>query len=304
MVDILSKVTTHRKAIAQALVTVSSQDTIDAIINKQVPKGDVFEMSKTAGLLAVKKTSDVIPDCHPLPIEYTKITHSINGLQIIVHAEVHTIYKTGVEVEAMYGASVTAMTMYDMLKPIDKGISIDNIKLLEKEGGKTDFRKDTGKGYTSVVIVVSDSISSGKKEDTAGQLVLEAMKKQGLENQAYDIIPDDPELLAKKVKQYAESIDLIMVSGGTGFTKKDKTPEALKPILDMEIPGIMEWARNYGQDRTPYSMFSRGFAGIINQSLILAIPGSTNGVRETLDALFPYVLHSFKMLKHSKQVHE
>ena len=160
MVDILSKVITHRKAIAQAIVTVSSQNTIDAVVNKKVPKGDVFEMSKTAGLLAVKKTSDVIPDCHPLPIEYTKITHTINGLQIIVNAEVHTIYKTGVEVEAMYGASVVAMTMYDMLKPIDKGITVDKICLLEKEGGKSDYRNDTGEGLSSAIIVISDSISS------------------------------------------------------------------------------------------------------------------------------------------------
>src|SRR5574343_1047956 len=108
MVDILSKIITHRKAIARAIVTTSSSNTIDAIVNKKVPKGDVFEMSKTAGLLAVKKTSDVIPDCHPLPIEYTKVSHTVNGLQVTIDVEVHTIYKTGVEVEAMYGASVVA----------------------------------------------------------------------------------------------------------------------------------------------------------------------------------------------------
>lgn len=300
MVDILSKVITHRKAIAQAIVTVSSQNTIDAVVNKKVPKGDVFEMSKTAGLFAVKKTSDVIPDCHPLPIEYTKITHSINGLQIIVHAEVHTIYKTGVEVEAMYGASVVAMTMYDMLKPIDKGITIDNICLVEKEGGKSDYRADTGEGLNSAILIVSDSIHSGKKKDTGGQLLIEAMKKHKLNNIAYDIIPDNPEMLLEKVKKYSDTADLIIVSGGTGFTQKDKTPETLKSIIDTEIPGIMEWARNYGQNRTPYSMFSRGFAGLINKTLVLAIPGSTNGVKETIDALFPYVLHSFKMLKSKK----
>lgn len=300
MVDILSKVITHRKAIAQAIVTVSSQNTIDAIVNKKVPKGDVFEMSKTAGLFAVKKTSDVIPDCHPLPIEYTKVTHTINGLQVTVNVEVHTIYKTGVEVEAMYGASVVAMTMYDMLKPIDKGITVDKICLLEKEGGKTDYRKDTGEGLNSAIIIVSDAIHSGKKEDTGGQLIIEAVKKYKLNNIAYDIIPDEPSVLLSKVKEYAKKTDLLIISGGTGFTAKDKTPETLKSIIDTEIPGIMEWARNYGQSRTPYSMFSRGFAGLIDKTLLLAIPGSTNGVKETIDALFPYVLHSFKMLKPKK----
>ena len=300
MVDILSKINTERRAIAQAFLTVSSLDTIDAIVNKKVPKGDVFEMSKTAGLLGVKKTSDVIPDCHPLPIEYTKVTHTINGTQIIIHVEVATIYKTGVEVEAMYGASVVAMTMYDMLKPIDKGITIEKISLLEKEGGKTDFRQDTGKGLKSAVIVVSDSIYNKKKEDSGGQQILAKLKTYELNNIAYEIIPDDPETLAAKVREFASKSDLLIVSGGTGFTKKDKTPETLKKLIDVKIPGIMEAARSYGQNRTPYAMFSRGFAGTIGETLILAIPGSTNGVKETLNALFPYVLHGFKMLKHKK----
>lgn len=301
MVDILSKITTHRKAIAQAIVNVSSKNTIDAIVNKLVPKGDVFEMSKTAGLFAVKKTSDVIPDCHPLPIEYTKVTHEINGLQITINVEVHTIYKTGVEVEAMYGASVVAMTMYDMLKPIDKGITVEQIKLLEKAGGKSDYRKDSEMGISAAVIVVSDSISSGKKTDAAGQFILNSLKKCNVENPFYEIIADNAEILATKVKAFSEKYDLIIVSGGTGFTKNDKTPETIKPLLDMEIPGIMEWARQFGQNRTPYSMLSRGFAGLIKNKLILAIPGSTNGAKETMEALFPYVLHSFKMLKSSKK---
>jgi len=298
MVNVLSKISTHRKAIAQAEVCVSSEATINAVVNKLVPKGDVFEMSKTAGLLAVKKTSDVIPDCHPMPIEYTTIKHSIEGLKIIVLVEVHTIYKTGVEVEAMYGASVTAMTMYDMLKPIDKGITINSIKLLEKEGGKTDFRKDDGKGFSSAVIVVSDAISSGKKPDAPGQLILETLKKYNLDNLEYKVIPDDPSVLKHFVEEYSKQADLLVICGGTGFSKRDKTPETVLPMLDTEIQGIMEWARQYGQDRTPYSMFSRSFAGIIDSCLVLGMPGSTQGTKETLDALFPYVLHGFKMLKH------
>src|ERR1700739_908914 len=134
MVDITHKTNTLRQATAQAIVRVSSQKTIDAIVNKTVSKGDVFEMAKAAGLFAVKRTSDVIPDCHPMPIEYTAIRYAINKLEIIIEIEVHTIYKTGVEVEAMHGASIVALTMYDMLKPIDKGIEIHSVKLIEKKG--------------------------------------------------------------------------------------------------------------------------------------------------------------------------
>src|SRR5438477_3892824 len=103
MVDITHKQNSLRKAIATAIVRVSKQETIDAVKNKTVPKGDVFEFSRAAGLLAIKRTSDVIPDCHPLPVEFAAITYSVEDLQILIKVEVHTIYKTGVEVEAMHG---------------------------------------------------------------------------------------------------------------------------------------------------------------------------------------------------------
>ncbi len=139
MVDITHKKNTLRTAVAQAIVEVSSAETIKAIKALKVPKGDVFAMSKAAGLLGVKKTADLLPDCHPLPIEYTDISYEIDGLQIKIQVTVKTNYKTGVEVEAMHGASVVALNMYDMLKPIDKGVEISRIKLLKKTGGKSDI---------------------------------------------------------------------------------------------------------------------------------------------------------------------
>src|SRR4026208_1262485 len=155
MVDITSKSNSLRKATATAIVSVSKQETIDAVKNKTVPKGDVFEFSRAAGLLAIKKTSDVIPDCHPLPIEYAAISYEVKGLEIHIRVEVHTIYKTGVEVEAMHGASITALTMYDMLKPIDKGIIISTIQLEQKKGGKTDFNQQAADNLKCAVVVCS-----------------------------------------------------------------------------------------------------------------------------------------------------
>ena len=139
MVDITHKDHTLRTAMAQAIVEVSSRETIAAIEEDRVPKGNVFAMSKAAGLLGVKKTPDLLPDCHPLPIEYTDVQYEITGLQIKILVTVKTVYKTGVEVEAMHGASVVALNMYDMLKPLDKGVEIKNIKLLKKTGGKSDY---------------------------------------------------------------------------------------------------------------------------------------------------------------------
>ena len=163
MIDITHKISTLRTATAQAIVKVSSQNTIEAIKNDTVPKGNVFAMSKAAGLLGVKKTSELLPDCHPMPIEFTEIKYEINNLDIKILFTVKTIYKTGVEVEAMHGASVVALNMYDMLKPIDKEIEILQIKLLDKKGGKSDFKDRFRNDITAAVIVCSDTISGGPK---------------------------------------------------------------------------------------------------------------------------------------------
>lgn len=296
MISIIHKNHTLRKAIATSVLEVSKQETIDAVINKEVPKGDVFECSRAAGLLAVKKTSDVIPDCHPLPIEYAKIRYDIEGLKIIVTVEVHTIYKTGVEVEAMHGAAITALTMYDMLKPIDKNIVVGAIKLEEKKGGKSGFHDEAGPGFKCAVIVCSDSIAAGKKQDFAGKAIIEKLAQYNIDPQMYVIIADEFDLIQQKANMCAtDKYDLLIFTGGTGLSPRDVTPQAIAPLITREIPGIMETARKYGQDRTPYAMLSRGIAGFVNDTLVLTLPGSTKGAAETMDALFPHMLHIFKI---------
>jgi molybdenum cofactor biosynthesis protein MoaC len=295
MVNITHKQNTLRIAIATAIVRVSKPETIDAVKSKTVPKGDVFEFSRAAGLLAIKKTSDVIPDCHPLPIEFARVTYSIEELEIRIEVEVHTIYKTGVEVEAMHGASVVALVIYDMLKPIDKAIEISTIKLASKSGGKTDLHFDASH-LKCAVIVCSDSISKGEKEDRSGKKISEKLKQFAISTIDYKIISDDIDMIQSSLKNYIDkNFDIVVFTGGTGLSKRDNTPDAVKPFIDKNIPGVMETARNYGQQRMPFAMLSRGVCGFANNTLVLTLPGSTRGVEETIDAIFPHILHVFKV---------
>lgn len=296
MVNISAKNTTLRKAVASAILNVSKQETINAIEARTVPKGDVFEFSRAAGLLAIKKTSDVIPDCHPLPVEYAAIRHSIEGLSVIIEVEVHTIYRTGVELEAMHGAAITALTMYDMLKPIDKAIEIGSIKLLHKQGGKSDRLSELDSDLTCAVLVCSDSVSKGQSMDTAGLAAIERLKQYGLEVVAYEIIPDEVSAIRSKAEALgAAKVNLLLLTGGTGLSTRDVTPEAISPLIESPIPGIMEAIRHFGQERMPYAMLSRGIAGFMKETLVITLPGSINAVNDAMDALFPHILHVFKV---------
>ena len=298
MVPITHKSTTLRKAIAQAIVRVSKPETILAIRNRTVPKGEVLECARVAGLFAAKRTADMIPDCHPLPFEFTAVRYELGELEIQIQVEIHTIYKTGVEVEAMHAASVVALTMYDMLKPIDKGVSIEQIRLLEKKGGKSDRNAALGQARRAAILVCSDTLAAGQGQDRSGEVIREKLVQLGITVAEKRIVADEVEAIQDAAKHFvAQGVDLLLVTGGTGLSPRDVTPEALEPLLDRRIPGVEEAIRAYGQQRLATAMLSRSLAGQIGKTLVLALPGSPAGAAEGMDAVFPALLHAFSVLE-------
>jgi cyclic pyranopterin phosphate synthase len=138
MVDVTDKSDTVREAVAQATVTMQ-KETLRRIMDRQIEKGDVLGVAQTAGIMAAKKTAELIPMCHPLNItsvEMEFLPHEAAS-QIKVRAQVKITGKTGVEMEALVAVSVASLTIYDMCKAIDRGITISDIKLIKKSGGKS-----------------------------------------------------------------------------------------------------------------------------------------------------------------------
>lgn len=305
MIDISAKNKTLRTATAQARLLLSPS-TITRIREGTIPKGDPLDVAKVAAIQAAKNTSSIIPYCHPLPIDFAGVEFEFGEDWIDVRTTVKAIYKTGVEMEALTAASVAVLTLYDMMKMVDDRMAIGSITLLKKTGGKSDFRTMFTKPLRAAVLVLSDSIAEGKKSDLSGQLIVERLKNAGVQVQEYRIIPDETDQIVKLLKQYADidQLDLVMTTGGTGLTHRDRTPEAMAQVLEREAPGIVEAARSYGQERTPFAMLSRARAGLRGRTLIVNLPGSKKGVADSLDALFPGLLHAFKMIGIGSGGHE
>ncbi|KMO71905.1 cyclic pyranopterin monophosphate synthase MoaC [Mycolicibacterium chubuense] len=136
MVDVTAKDATKRVAVAAGTVRTRA-DVVDLISTNGLPKGDALATARVAGILAAKRTSDLVPLCHPLAITGVDIDFSIGGAEVGITATVRTTDRTGVEMEALTAVSVAALTVYDMIKAVDRAASIDDIRVLHKEGGKT-----------------------------------------------------------------------------------------------------------------------------------------------------------------------
>jgi len=150
---------------------------------------------------------------------------------------------------------------------------------------------------TVAVLTLSDKGSKGEREDSSGPLIQDMLKSINAEVRFYDILPDEKELIKKKLIEYSEKVDLILTTGGTGLSPRDVTPEATLDIIDREVPGIAEAMRSEGLKKTSRAMLSRAVAGVRGTSLIINLPGSPKAVKENLQVIIEVIPHAIEKIK-------
>ncbi len=311
MRDITHKQITLRTAKAIGVIFCSEQ-TIVTIKNNELPKGNLFDVAKAAGFIGAKLTPQLLPHCHPVQIDGMDITfdfldrekHSeffddavLSRFGIVITGQAKSIGRTGIEMEILTAVSVAALEIYDMLKPVDKQLEIGHIKLLQKRGGKSDRERFFATPPICAVLVCSDSTAAGTRDDKSGEIIIEMLKNVNANVLHYKVLPDNKEQIQQQIRDWvAEDIHFIFTTGGTGLGPRDNTVSAVKEILERDADGIAEAMRNFGQQRTPMAMMSRGVAGSIAKTLIVTLPGSTDGARESLEGILPAVFHARKMM--------
>lgn len=295
MKDISAKIDTMRTAVAEARVE-ASPEAVAAAREGRTPKGAVFDIARAAGIMAAKRTAELIPYCHPIPIDHAAIDLEAEGNQIRIRAAVKAVWRTGVEMEALTAASIAALTVYDMLKGIDRGVAIASVRLIEKRGGKNDFEETFAP--SAAILVTSDSAARGTRQDESGRIVEERIKALGAKVQARRAVPDEAEPITRAIREWvAQGIQLIITTGGTGAGPRDRTADAVAALIERPLPGVAEAIRAFGQRRTPRAMLSRSVAGVIGKTAVVALPGSARGVSESLDAILPHLFHLFPMME-------
>ena len=298
MIDISDKVLSARVAIAQGKIFMDKK-TIKSIEDKSLPKGDVLTVAKISGIQAAKKTYDSIPMCHQINLSFIDVSFTIEADGIKISAIAKTNEATGVEMEALSAVSNAALTIYDMCKSADKNMSISNVSLIKKTGGKTshktNYRPKVG------IITLSDSAFSGENQDLSGLILSEGFRDSGCIIEETIILPDGSKKLIPIIKEWSsKNVELILTTGGTGLGSRDLTTGIIEKILDSKLPGVEQALHSYGYTKIKSAMLSRLLAGVMGKTIIICLPGSPGAVKDALNVLIPSIFHSFHILRDEK----
>jgi cyclic pyranopterin monophosphate synthase len=304
MVDVSAKPVTARRAVATASVRMRS-DVLATLVDAGGPKGDAFVTARLAGIGAAKRTAELIPLCHPLPLDRVDVElvpDAATGV-VTIRTEVAATARTGVEMEALTAASVAALTLYDMAKALQRDIVIESVRLLEKSGGRSgDFaaadQPVERATYEAVVVTCSNRSAAGERGDASGPALVSSLREAGFDVDPEPVVvPDDEAEIAALLARLADAGHaLILTTGGTGLTPTDVTPAATRRVIDREAPGLAELMRAAGMATTPMAALSRGVVGTRGRTLIANLPGSPSGASESLGALLLVLRHALDQL--------
>lgn len=314
MIDVGGKETTRRKAVAKGSIRVSPA-TMQMIAKGDSPKGNILSIAEVAGIMAAKNTSQLLPLCHPLILDSVRIWFNLLDSELVeAHCEVICSAKTGVEMEALTGLNICLLTIYDLAKAVDPVIEIGDIYLKTKEGGKSGVWthpretksppapvNSTDLSFQNLKFAVgtlSDRASQGVYQDQSGSILRKfCSERSGLE-EFYKVIPDEKEALHSLVMSAVErKVDVLLLTGGTGISKRDITPDVLQDICSKELPGFGELQRQFGARFTKASWLSRCSAYVVKETLVVLFPGSPKGAQQGLDCVGPLIPHAVKILR-------
>jgi molybdenum cofactor biosynthesis protein MoaC len=296
MKDVSSKPNTLRTARAEGTVR-CRRETIEAVRTGRVPKADPIGVAKVAGIQAAKNTSQLIPYCHQVPLDFVGVEAEVGEGGVRFTTEVRAVWKTGVEMEAMVAASAAALTFYDMVKAIDESMEVHDLRLLGKTGGVS--VSPQSRSFSVSVLVISDSTARGERKDESGRLIREFLESLEVSVRHTLVVQDDASMIEQEIIRQCdeERVDVVVTTGGTGLGPRDVTPEATRRAISRERPGIEEFVRAYGQERTRTAMLGRGVAGVRGNTIVVNLPGSPAAVRDSLPLVFPWVFHGVDMIR-------